>query len=304
MERIKLESIQIPLSKELSWMIGFWLGDNWSSRKGIVVRRGKRSSGRFGVISNDDEVIRRFLSGMKSELKITKIKVDVQFPRNLKVDREQLKKETAQKFGIPLGDVNAYKGSPWRRKIGYTAYTNDTNLLRLINQEIYNELLELITSERIDINELLQGISDAEGDIDKANKLVKITNKNPYIIQIVETCLDKLNLEYNKRTDNIGRIRIEMKSITEFKQKIGFSIRRKQEDLEEMISGNFTREKDKIYLKEFEGLLKEGTTAKEISIKLNIPHPTVKLVLRNLASSNLVERKKSGLKYIYSLPTS
>ena len=94
MERIKLESIQIPLSKELSWMIGFWLGDNWSSRKGIVVGRGKRSSGRFGVISNDDEVIRRFLSGMKSELKITKIKVDVQFPRNLKVDREQLKKET------------------------------------------------------------------------------------------------------------------------------------------------------------------------------------------------------------------
>jgi hypothetical protein len=285
-------------------MIGFWLGDNFGNREGTVIRKGKRSSGRFGVVSNDKEVIQRFLAGMKSEFGITKIKIDIQIPQNVEADKEQLKKETAEKFGIPLSDINAYRGSPWRRKIGYTVYTNDTQLLRLINQEIYTKLPELISSEKIDISELLKGLSDAEGDVDKANKLVKITNKNPYIIQIIETCLGKLNLEYNKRTDNVGRTRIEMKSIIEFKQKIGFSIKRKQEDLEEMISGNFIREKDKIYLKEFESLLKEGATAKEISIKLNIPHPTVKLVLRNLASSNLVKREKNGLKYIYSLPTS
>lgn len=297
------ETDEVTLSKELSWMIGFWLGDNCSSREGTkLMKNGKRTSGRFGVISNDKEVILRFLSGMKNELKIERIKIDVQIPRDFSINEQNIKDKVAKEIGISSNNIIVYKGSPWRRKIGYAIYTNDTNLLRYIYQEIYLKMIEIIEMGKIDVSALLQGICDAEGYVDKANKVIRITNKDPYLIKIIEKCIDVLQLKYKKRMER-DKIRILITSINDFKEKVGFFIKRKQKDLEEMVVGNFLRSKDMIYLEKFKTLLSKGITAKEISKKLNIPYSTVKLVLRNLASAGLVKRKrdKNNRGYFYYL---
>jgi DNA-binding transcriptional ArsR family regulator len=284
-------------------MIGFWLGDNCSSREGTkFMKNGKRTSGRFGVISNDKEVILRFLSGMRSELKIERIKIDVQIPRNFSIDEQNIKDRVAKEFGVTSNNIIVYKGSSWRRKIGYAVYTNDTTLQRYIYQEIYIKMFEMIEMEKIDVSALLQGICDAEGCVDKANKVIRITNKDPYLIKIIEKCIEMLHLKYKKRIKK-DKIRILITSINDFKEKVGFFIKRKQKDLEEMIVGNFLREKDMSYLEKFKILLLKGTTAKEISKKLNIPYSTVRLALRNLTSAGLVKRKrdKNNRGYFYYL---
>jgi predicted transcriptional regulator len=284
-------------------MIGFWLGDNYSSREGTkFMKNGKRTSGRFGVISNDKEVILRFLAGMRSELKIERIKIDVQIPRNFSIDEQDIKNKVSKEFGITPNNIIVYKGSPWRRKIGYAVYTNDTNLQRYIYQEIYLKMIEIIEMGRIDVSTFLQGICDAEGCVDKANKVIRITNKDSYLIEIIEKCIKILQLKYKKIIER-DKFRILITSINDFKEKVGFFIKRKQKDLEEMIVGNFLRNKDMIYLEKFKTLLSKGITAKEISKKLDIPYSTVKLVLRNLASAGLVKRKreKNNRDYFYYL---
>lgn len=312
--KIKIDSIQfqvrktnempeeIELNKEVSWMIGVWTGDNWSSREGTVVRNGKRSSGRFGIISNDEEIIQRFLQGLKMNFKITRIKIDVQVPRNQVIEKEKIKKYVSEKFGIEVENINVYKGSPWRRKIGLAVYTNNTGLLRVINKEIYQKLPEYIQTNNIDISSFLQGIVDSEGDIDKANRNIGITNKDTYVVSLVTMCLEKLKIPFKRRVDEKQRTIIEISALKEFNQKVGFWVKRKQQALQEMLVGNFVREKDKIYLKKFENELKKGITAKEISQKFGIALSTAKMILRNLASNKLIERKKIGVSYVYYLP--
>ena len=293
---------EIELNSEVSWMIGVWAGDNWSSKEGTVIRGGQKSSGRFGINNNDEEVIQRFLQGLKSQFKITKIKIDVQIPRNLIIDKENIKLEVSKKFGIEPENINVYRGSPWRRRIGFAVYTNNTALLRFVNKEIYKKLPEFIQNNSIDVGAFLQGIADSEGDVDKANKNIGFTTKDTYVASLIVMCLEKLGISFKKRIDERQRIIIEVTSLNEFNQKVGFWIKRKQQALQEMLCGNFVREKDKFYLKKFEEKLKEGITAKELSEILGIAYPTVKMVLRNLFSNKLIERKKSGRNYVYYLP--
>jgi ribosomal protein S20 len=293
---------EIELNSEVSWMIGVWAGDNWSSKEGTVIRGGQKSSGRFGINNNDEEVIQRFLHGLKSQFKITKIKIDVQIPKNLIIDKENIKLEVSKKFGIEPENINVYRGSPWRRRIGFAIYTNNTALLRFVNKEIYKKLPEFIQNNSIDVGAFLQGIADSEGDVDKANKNIGFTSKDTYVASLIVMCLEKLGISFKKRIDERQRIIIEVTSLNEFNQKVGFWIKRKQQALKEMLCGNFVREKDKFYLKKFEEKLKEGITAKELSEILGIAYPTVKMVLRNLFSNKLIERKKSGRNYVYYLP--
>jgi phosphoenolpyruvate synthase/pyruvate phosphate dikinase len=293
---------EIELNSEVSWMVGVWAGDNWSSKEGTVIRGGQKSSGRFGINNNDEDVIQRFLQGLKSQFKITKIKIDVQIPRNLIIDKENIKLEVSKKFGIEPENINVYRGSPWRRKIGFAVYTNNTALLRFVNKEIYKKLPEFIQNNSIDVGAFLQGIADSEGDVDKANKNIGFTNKDRYVASLIVMCLEKLGISFKKRIDERQRIIIEVTSLNEFNQKVGFWIKRKQQALQEMLCGNFVREKDKFYLKKFEEKLKEGITAKELSEIFGIAYPTVKMVLRNLFSNKLIERKKSGRNYVYYLP--
>lgn len=282
-------------------MIGLWTGDNWGSREGTIMRKGQKSSGRFGINNNSEEVIERFLQGLKTQFKITKIKIDVQVPRSQEVDKEKIKREVSKKFGIEIENINVYKGSPWRRNLGYAIYTNNTALLRVVNVEIYKKLSEFIQTNAIDVNAFLQGIADSEGDVDKANRIVKITNKDRYIISLIELALRKLNIRFKKRVDIENKTRIKITNLIDFNKKIGFWIKRKKIALEEMIAGNFVREKDKQYLQVFRDELKRGVKAKEISEKFGISYPTAKMILRNLASNKLIGRKKSGFAYIYYL---
>jgi hypothetical protein len=163
------------------------------------MKNGKKTSGRFGVISNDKEVILRFLSGMRDGLKIGRIKIDVQIPRDFSINEQNIKDRVAKEIGIPSDNVIVYKGSPWRRKIGYAVYTNDTNLQRYIYQEIYLKMFELIEMGKIDVSALLQGICDAEGYVDKANEVIRITSKDLYLIKIIEKCIEMLHLKYKKK---------------------------------------------------------------------------------------------------------
>lgn len=166
---------EIYLNKEVSWMIGIWVGDNWSNREGSVIKNNKKSSGKFGINGNDQENIKRFISGLRNEFSINNIKIDIQIPRDVILDKEKNKKMASVNFGINKNNINAYFGSPWRRKTGYAVYTSNTVLLRIINNEIYKKLPQLIESSSINISDLMQGICDSEGTVDKANKLVSIT---------------------------------------------------------------------------------------------------------------------------------
>ena len=68
-------------------MIGVWTGDNFGNRKGTVVRKGKRSSGRFGIINNDKQIIKRFLKGLEKELNVKKLISSGKFIRREKSGR-------------------------------------------------------------------------------------------------------------------------------------------------------------------------------------------------------------------------
>ena len=216
---------EIQMNNEVSWMIGFWIGDNWSNREGSVVRRGKRSSGKFGINNNDEENISRFLKGLRNQFGINNIKIDVQVPRNQKLRKEVLRDEVSKRFGIDPSHVNVYFGSPWRKKIGYTVYTNNTFLLRLVFNEIYKKIPELM--ETLSISDLMQGIADSEGTVDKANMLVSITNKDKFVLDIVERCLESLNIEFSKRQDR-DRTRIDIRDIKGFEENIGFNTHRNE----------------------------------------------------------------------------
>ena len=142
MDKLKIASEK--LNKEISWMIGIWTGDNWSNREGSVIKNNKRTSGKFGINNNDKEIIERFRKGLKNELGIQRIKIDVQMPRHIDFDKNKIKSEMSILFKINREHINVYKGSPWRKHIGYAVYTNNTNLLRNINAEIYKRLILLI----------------------------------------------------------------------------------------------------------------------------------------------------------------
>ncbi|HIC95529.1 TPA: hypothetical protein EYP12_02745, partial [Candidatus Bipolaricaulota bacterium] len=101
-----------------------------------------------------------------------------------------------------------------------------------------------------------------------------------------------------------SRFIIEIKDLDEFKKKVNFSVERKRQELKELLEGNLMRRKDKEYLAKFKEALKKGATSKELAEKFKIPYPTVKLVLRNLISAEVILRKKYGRKFIYYLPTS
>jgi len=289
---------EIHLNKEVSWMIGMWIGDNWSNREGSVLKENKRSSGKFGINNNDEENIKRFLKDLRKELKIRNVKIDVQIPRNTELEKEIQRKRASRKFGIREERINVYFGSPWRRNIGYAVYTNNTFLLRVITNEIYKKLPESIDNPSFEIGSLLQGISDSEGTVDKANKIVSITNKDKFVIDLLSKCLQRLGIDYSMTTDR-DKVKVNIKSVQMFKENAGFNTKRKQIELLEMLSGNYSRRKDIAYLRMFRTELEKGTTAKDISEKFHIPLPTVKMVLRNLLSGKHIERRKESKHYLY-----
>ncbi|MBL7169472.1 MAG: hypothetical protein ISS48_00455 [Candidatus Aenigmarchaeota archaeon] len=292
---------EIYMNKEVSWMIGFWVGDNWSGREGSVIIKNKKSSGRFGVVNNDKENIKKFLEGLKNEFGIKNIKLDIQIPRHKELEKERYKERNSKIFGIYKENINVYFGSSWRKRIGYIIYTNNTVLLRIITNEIYKNLLVLVKNDSFDNNNLLSGIIDSEGTVDKANKVVSITNKDKFVVKIIELCLQKLKINYSKRFDR-DRIRIDIKEIKKIRNNIYLNTLRKQKEIIEMVNGNYTRKKDITYLRKFYEQLKEGMTAKQISEKNNIPHSTVKLVLRNLFSGKHIEREIISNRYVYYNP--
>ena len=197
---------RIAINREVSWMIGVWLGDNFSSREGTVKRKnGLVSSGRFGIVNNDKEIIIRFKEGLKKEFKIQRIKIDIQIPRQGRFDRDNLIMSSSREFGIEGKNINLYYGSPWRKNIGYAVYTNNTTLTRIIYRHIYRKINECVEKTKIYMASLLQGLFDSEGNCDKANKLVCLTNKDGHIIQIAETCLEKFGIKYKSKGDRNGR---------------------------------------------------------------------------------------------------
>jgi hypothetical protein len=280
-------------------MIGLWIGDNWSNREGSVLKGTKRSSGKFGINNNDKENIERFRKGLKTQFRIKNIKLDVQVPRKMQIDKEKRKKRASRDFGICEKNANVYFGSPWRKSIGYAIYTNNTVLLRIITNEIYSKLPKMIDDFSLDVGSLMQGITDSEGTVDKANKVISITNKDAFVVGLVSKCLENLDINYQKRKDSKNRIKIDIRNIIEFNEKIGFNTIRKNKYLSEMLSGNYAREKDLLYLQTFKKKLKRGATAKDISKSFKIPLPTTKLVLRNLCSGKHVKRRKISKHYIY-----
>jgi len=138
--------------------------------------------------------------------------------------------------------------------------------------------------------------------LDKANKCVRIINKDVYVLEMISMCLEKLEIPFTKKIDNRQRVIIEIKSLEEFNQKVGFWIKRKQKMLEELLNGNRMRERDIKYLEKFRKELIKGTTSKDLSNIFGIPHSTVKLVLRNLYSAGVIKRNKIGRSYIYYIP--
>lgn len=301
-----LQSIenQVRINKvELSWAIGVWLGDNSSSREGSVIRNNKRSSGKFGIINNDLSTIRRFMSFLKLIKGLSKIKLDVQVPKNTRDNFEEVKVFASKTFDVEKENISVYEGSPWRRQVGYVIYVNNTALLRAIYSEVFLKLEDLILSDSINARSLIQGIADAEGHVDKANKLVGISNTNKKILEIICLCLKKLNVDYKKRVNEKNRkhpkIIVEIRDFIKFEQKIGFHNPEKEKALKELIAGRCVRNSDNKFLELLAPHLKKGMTALEVHEKLNIAHPTAKLLLRNLASANLLERKKVKRYFVY-----
>ncbi|MBN2330359.1 MAG: hypothetical protein JXC85_00955 [Candidatus Aenigmarchaeota archaeon] len=290
---------QIAINEEVAWMIGVWIGDNFSPRKGTVMRNGITSSGRFGIVNNDKELIHRFRVGLKREFRIERVKIDIQIPREGRFNREKLISSSSREFGLIRKDINLYCGSPWRKNIGYAVYTNNTMLLRIIYSHIYKKLAGFITKGEIDMKSLLQGLFDSEGHFDKANKLVGLTNKDRYVIKIATTCLEKMGIRYSSRVDRKGRTNLEVRDLEKFKE-VGFHTRRKMKGLLDMISGNFCREKDMSYMIRFRREFRDGTTALELHRRYGIPHPTIRMVLRNLVSGNHLVTRKSGRHYVYN----
>ena len=292
---------EIYLNREVSWMIGIWIGDNWSSKEGSVIKRGIKSSGKFGINNNDKENIIRFRRGLRDEFDIKNIRLDVQIPRCEELKKELNKRRASKSFGIPKDKINVYFGSPWRKNIGYAVYTNNTVLLRIVTNEIYKKLPQYIEKSAFNIGNMMQGIVDSEGTVDKANKVISITNKDDFVIKLITKILDKLEINFTTRFDR-DRTRIDINTIQKFKDKIGLNTERKQRELSEMLSGNYARKKDVQYLGMFRNMLRKGATAKEVSEIFQIPHPTVKLVLRNLYSGNYINRKKISRYYVYYFP--
>lgn len=261
---------QIAINKEVAWMIGVWLGDNFSPRMGTVMRNGITSSGRFGIVNNDKEVIHRFRVGLKREFRIERVKIDIQIPRQGRFDKKRLISSSSREFGISRKNVNLYCGSPWRKNIGYAVYTNNTMLSRIIYSRIYKKLAEFISEGEIDEKSLLQGLFDSEGHFDKANKIVGLTNKDQYVIKIVTMCLERMGIRYSSRVDRKGRTNLEVRDLEKFKE-VGFHTKRKMKGLLDMISGNFCREKDMSYMNKFRGEFRKGTTALELHRDMESP---------------------------------
>ncbi len=280
----------ITITADLMWLIGVWSGDNFGVRGGSKPTKiGIKTSGRFGVINNDLSIIRKVIKVMQ-DIGLRNIKIGISLPKNTKIDLTNFKKEF-KRF-----EVKSYNGSDWRREIGFAVYVNNTSVLRVF-EKFFNNLTEINDN----LDSLLAGIIDSEGNIDKANKMVQITNKDKYIQKIVEHCLHKLSIKYKVRIDKRERILTLIRDIKRLSEKISLVSQKKQNLLLEMISGNFAREVDLIYMKKFLPDLKNGTNVNKLYDKYNTPKPTVKLILRNLYSAGLLKRIKKDHAYFYSL---
>lgn len=284
---------QIALNKNLLWLTGVWVGDNFGARGGSKpTKKGLKTSGRFGIVNNDINIINRAIEVMK-EIGLKNIKIDGYLPRN---NTEKLSYLNKKLKGIK---VKFYNGSKWRKHIGFAVYVNNTSLLR-----VFENFFKNLKKMNSNLNFLLAGIIDSEGNIDKANKLVQITNKDLYVQEVIEYCLNKLDIKYHKRIDKRKRILTLIrgkKNLEKLYKKILLVSKRKQKHFQEMVSGNFVREVDLDYMKRFLNELEKGTNLSKLHKKYNIPKPTIKVVLRNLYSADLLRRNKKDRAYIYSL---
>src|SRR3989344_2382538 len=299
-----LEGFPIKYDKELSWLIGFWTGDNFSSREGTVIRNGKRASGRFGINSNDTEIVKRAIEVMKIRLKQKKIRILVQIPQKCKVSKSKLCSQTSKIFNINETMISVYRGSKWRRKIGYAAYVNNTELQRRF-YIIYNSLQNLVEKETIKIRDFLQGIADAEGDVNKVSRLITLSTKDKYVLNMIKTGLEKMKLDYSISKTKRDLYRVYIKDLKKFSGEIQFYCRRKQLNVDEILKGNLMRTKDLEYMKLFMPYLKNGTTVRKLQEKTNLPYSTIGIVLRNLRSGGVLRcqkigRKNSGFTYFYT----
>lgn len=291
---------KIVLDSQMSWLIGLWVGDNFGSRTGTKINsNGMRSSGRFGIINNEPDLVKRSISVMRKQ-NLHALRLDVIVPPNTMVNRKKLINETQKKFNINRQYIRIYSGSPWRRNIGYAIYVNNTSILRVFHK-VYCNLGEYIKKRHIDTKSFVGGIFDAEGDIDKANKQAGITNKDSYVVRLIEMCLTALKIKYKTRVDG-GRIRFAIKGedLAKFNKIVEFVSPSKRKALVDLLNGNCLRACDLEYLEKFSAALKNGASIKQISREFSIPEPTAKLVLRNLASGNLLKKKKIGKYYVYT----
>lgn len=294
--KITLLPKTIVIDSDLSWLIGVWYGDNFGAREGSKnTVTGIKTSGRFGVINNDLDIIREVIFLIKKKLYIKEIFSDIITPRNYKFNVDEHIKYF-RNLGVKR--INVFNGSEWRKNIGFAAYTNNTALLR-----VFHFILSNLTNMDLDNLEFINGIIDSEGNVDKANKQIRLTTKDKQLQHYIERCLKKLKFTYSTEIDNRKRINTLIKLSTNYKR---FGIfnpksKRKNSDIVGMVNGNFTRKVDIRYKQQFASCLKKPIDAKELSVKFNIPHSTVKMVLRNLYSSSQVKRKKIGRTNFYYL---
>ncbi len=286
---------KITLDKDLIWLIGVWIGDNFGARGGSkpTTKRGLKTSGRFGIINNDLDIVKKAIGVMK-KIKLKNLRIDVQLPRDMKTSIDSIQKMLYHKDLI----IRLQKASEWRREIGFAVYVNNTSLLRTFEHFFKN-----LRRYKFDVTPLIAGIIDSEGNIDKANKMIQITNKENYVQQIIECSLNKIGVKYVKRTDKRERICTLIKdkdSLYELFKELELGSKRKKLFFSEMQEGNFTRPCDFEYMKRFSKELKKGVSVNELSTKHHIPKPTIKMVLRNLWSGGFLERFKDGHGYIYS----
>lgn len=296
------------LNEDVSWLTGIWTGDNFSSREGTVIRNGKPTSGRFGIVSNDAELIRHAMRVLRSELDQRKVRIDVQLPRNRRYSKSKLRLETARKFGISKDRILVYNGSEWRRNIGYAVYVNNTELLRSFSA-VYRSLNAMLGSSRINAGAFLQGIADAEADVNKISRMVTLHTKDKYVLGLIKDALNMKGIDYTVAVDTKRRYRVYVKDIKGFNKLVGFRCKRKQKAVDEILGGNLMRQKDLEYLDTFMPMLKNGATSAQIRRKTGLPVSTIQIVLRNLHSGGALKRSKVGREnhgfcYFYRIPPS
>jgi DNA-binding transcriptional regulator YiaG len=149
---------------------------------------------------------------------------------------------------------------------------------------IYN--VELPT---IDLNQLLtasekiqcafiQGFVDSEGHVNKSIRQIEITNTSKKFLTLISNIFNHLKIENkiyilyknHKNWKDCYRIMIQKRESLElFKEKIGFSIKRKNEVLQKILSSYKYDNPSKIYQETLK-LIRQGLTRKEIAKRYSI----------------------------------